>query len=641
MQLPLDYSDTEPSGVPRARTATDGGNAYQRRTTDTKLRGQYFTPDGLVSLILDALPLTGRERIVDPSCGDGSFLRGAVAALRRRFPETRGDALARHWVPRIVGFDLDPAAVSEARDSIRAAVREQLGVDLDDEAVQVRCVDSLSAQGLDPLLLAAGLSPVARDERLLVVGNPPYVEAKRLDAGSKSLLKARFPEAIEGAPDLYLYFLHACLGWLRADDHLAFVLPNKLLVNANARRLRERLLAEGTLDRLWLATQARLFGDAAVYPIVLFAHGTASGSGALMQATPCSSGTGSPGAPASARGTRRDPASSTHRSPTRRPLDCGPVLSMGSDEPAAPDLMLPASGPVRISRLTAAAAGLSIGSTLDIAPALFARSHSRAFFAPPEETVLREALERLLHAEPRLDEVLDIRWSVSFHRSGLRERYVTSERPDSPHARRFLGGAAFAGNGEVRRYRLGWAGTWIDYDETRLHSDGNVVPPLALFERPKVVICQNGRTLRATFDEEGFVLKDTFLCGDPRDVDHPLRRRPRALVGLLCSRAVHFFFSHVFYGGHVGGGYLHFLRSFLIDVPLGTWTDAGAERVEAQVRLLEQGPNCSAEAEIDAGINAALDLSPQEASALAAWCDADPNWQARERIRSSNVSSTD
>ena len=39
-----------------------------------------------------------------------------------------------------------------------------------------------------------------------------------------------------GAPDLYLYFVHVCLGWLRGGDTLAFVLPNKLLVNTNAGR---------------------------------------------------------------------------------------------------------------------------------------------------------------------------------------------------------------------------------------------------------------------------------------------------------------------------------------------------------------------------------------------------------------------
>src|SRR5262249_60443774 len=100
--------------------------------------------------------------------------------------------------------------------------------------------------------------------------------------------------------------------------------------------------------------------------------------------------------------------------------------------------------------------------------------------------------------------------------------------------------------------------------------------------------CQNGRTLRAAYDGQGYVLKDTFLCGLVPELDHPLCRNPRALVGLLCSRASHFFYSHVFYGGHVNGGYLHFLRSFLVDIPVGTWSDDVAEEVAALVRQCER-----------------------------------------------------
>src|SRR5207302_9692581 len=134
------------------------------------------------------------------------------------------------------------------------------------------------------------------------------------------------------------------------------------------------------------------------------------------------------------------------------------------------------------------------------------------------------------------------------------------------------------------------AGWWIRYDEAELKARKNSLPDVSLFEQPKVVICQNGRTLRAAFDNQGLVLKDTFLCGSIPELDHPLCRYPRALVGLLCSRAVHFFYSHVFYGGHVNGGYLHFLRSFLVDLPLGTWTDETAAAVATLVSQLTAVP---------------------------------------------------
>src|SRR5262245_38204810 len=91
-------------------------NQYQAFTSDSKLRGQYYTPEELVAMMLDALPLTRDHLIIDPSCGDGSFLGGAVAAIARRFRGEDPAALARYWSRRILGFEINPGAVAAARD---------------------------------------------------------------------------------------------------------------------------------------------------------------------------------------------------------------------------------------------------------------------------------------------------------------------------------------------------------------------------------------------------------------------------------------------------------------------------------------------------------------------------------------------
>jgi Eco57I restriction-modification methylase/restriction endonuclease TaqI-like protein/N-6 DNA methylase len=550
-------------------------NYYQALTSPGKLRGRYYTPDALVAMMLDAARLAPGDLVLDPACGDGSFLRGAVAALARRFPDADRQTLAEAWAGRLVGFDVDPGAVAEAREGLQAAFREHLGVDLPAACLRLRQADVLHAADLGSLLQVAGIPCLRQDERLVVVGNPPYVEAKRLARETTGRLKARYPAAVAGAPDLYLYFLHVCLGWLRADDLLAFVLPNKLLVNSNAQRLRERLLEEGRLRALWFATQAAIFADAAVYPIVLFASGV--------------------------------------RTATRERVEIA-----------------------RIARGAGGAIARSAPVSGD--PAWYGQTAARALFPLPETPALREALAHMLasNAALRLGDLLDIRWTVSFHHAGLRERYVIRERPDDPDARPFLGGGPFAGNGEVTRYRLAWVGWWIRYAAAELQGLKNPLPDPRLFERPKVVICQNGRTLRAAYDEAGYALKDTFLCGLLREGDHPLCRHPRAIVGLLCSRAVHFFYSHVFYGGHVNGGYLHFLRSFLIDIPVGSWTEASAEEAAVLVRQRETAPEADwglLEERIEALVSTALGLSEKEQAAIAAWAAKEANWQARERVR--------
>jgi hypothetical protein len=551
-------------------------NYYQGLTSAGKLRGQYYTPDELVALMLDGLHLTPQHRLVDPACGDGRFLRGAVAAIARRFRGADPRALAKHWSSRIIGLDIDPVAVTAARLQLRDAFVQHMAVELPLDGLNVFPADIFQCLPLPRLLHRLKVSPLHADERLIVIGNPPYVEAKRLSREAKATLRERFPEAVLGAPDLYLYFLHVCLGWLRPMDTLAFVLPNKLLVNANAQALRERLLDERRLRGLWLATQADLFPEAAVYPVVLFAGGARTGLAESVETA-------------------------------------------------------------RVTRKTAGE--LLLGEPITVDSDCYRRTSARAFFPPPETQPLRDALERLLsHPDSdRLGSVLNIRWTVSFHRSGLREEFVLPRRPDDPSARRFIGGGPFAGNGEVTRYRLQWAGWWIRYDEAELKARKNPLPDAGLFEPPKIVICQNGRTLRAAYDDQAFVLKDTLLCGSVPGDDHPLCRYPRAIVGLLCSRAVHFFYSHVFYGGHVNGGYLHFLRSFLVDIPVGTWSDANVRSVAELVGRREDATGSeeceTLEAEIEELVAMALGLSAEQQSAIAEWAAGDANWQARERVR--------
>lgn len=545
-------------------------NSYQRKTSESKRHGEYYTPADFVRLILDRLAVSPDDRLVDPACGDGRFLCGTVQAVARNTIAGEKPAVAMRLARQLAGFDISEAAVEQARANLRQAFLDGFGVAPDIGGV--RCVDALRHPSLPSLLRELGLPALDATERLLVVGNPPYVEAKRLDRATKAELHARYPGALSGAPDLYLYFLHVCLGWLQASDRLAFVLPNKVLVNANARRLRERLLDEGLLSELWLATRAQLFPGAAVYPVVLQARGSRDGSA------------------------------------------------------------------VGITHVARQGAALTMAAAAPIPRETFRRTEARAFFALPAEAPLRALLLRLLAVprRQRLAAACDVRWAVSFHRAGLRERFVTRERPASAHARPFLGGGAYAGNGDVARYRLRWSGWWIDYDEARLKTEGNPAPPLALFTRPKIVICQHGRTLRAAWDDDGHVCKDTFLCGLPAGGEAPLARHPRALVGILNSALAHFFYAHVFHGGHVGGGYLHFLGAFLDDLPVGTWDDEAAAALAELVRQREIAPDetvCAAlETAIERLVDGVFGVRDEEAALLEAWARGDANWRARDRI---------
>ena len=100
---------------------------------------------------------------------------------------------------------------------------------------------------------------------------------------------------------------------------------------------------------------------------------------------------------------------------------------------------------------------------------------------------------------------------------------------------------------------------------------------------------------------------------------------------------MHFCYSHLFYGGHVNGGYLHFLKAYLVDIPLGDWCTEAASEVARLVRQREQATvpteQCQLEQEIDRYVGLAFGVSPTEAELLQRWIAEDDNWQFRDRIR--------
>ena len=548
-------------------------NVYQDNTTESKLRGQYYTPADFVQLILAELKISLNDRFIDPSCGDGSFLCGVIECIATSVVEEDKPVVANILLHHLIGFDSDRNAIDNARTNLQQAFRNSFGVEFALECFHVFCVDALQYLSLKRLFEDLGIDELSETERLVVIGNPPYVEAKRLNSTVKECLKNLYPDAICGAPDLYIYFVYVCLSWLRTFDRLAFILPNKMMVNSNAQRIRYHIVTQGKLMGIWFATQANIFTDAAVYPVVIFACGKNADN----------------------------------------------VISMKQVERVDD----------RLSSLTMDTISCDI----------FKHTKVYALFPLPKKQTLSNLLERLLiqYDKQRLSDVCDIRWCISFHRSGLRNKFVAQEMPHSEYAYKFIGGGAFSGNGEVARYSIQWFGWWIDYDEDRLRKEGNALPKLSLFSQPKIAICQNGRTIRAAFDDHGYIFKDTFLCGIPRYNDSPLSHYPRAIVGILNSKVAHFFYSHVFYGGHVNGGYLHFLNTFLIDIPMGDWTSDTAMQIELLVRRREFAEREEEQLEIEMSIEhivrRTFGLSPSEEELLESWIKNDENWQMKDRIR--------
>ncbi|HEV2708056.1 MAG TPA: N-6 DNA methylase [Pyrinomonadaceae bacterium] len=112
--------------------------------------GEYYTPDWLAEHVLNELEYVGDpdKRLLDPSCGSGTFLVMAINRIRAWYEQNRERVtydegeLCRKILSNVIGFDLNPLAVMAARTNYLIAVRDLLG-HVDKVEIPVYLCDSI------------------------------------------------------------------------------------------------------------------------------------------------------------------------------------------------------------------------------------------------------------------------------------------------------------------------------------------------------------------------------------------------------------------------------------------------------------------------------------------------------------------
>ena len=214
--------------------------------------------------------------MLDPACGDGSFVMAVLEHLGRGASDRL--SLVRECV---FGVDADPVAVDSLRERVAAWIG--CGSASDEEKKRVLATNFLYGDALlgpdwaDSETEFAGQSPwdsraihwsaafphVAADGGFdLVIGNPPYrreLNAKiDFDRIAASPLGQRWRRA---RMDLWHYFLHRGLDLLKPGGTLCYIVNSYWTGSTAARPLVERLASETTMDEVILFGASKLFRD--------------------------------------------------------------------------------------------------------------------------------------------------------------------------------------------------------------------------------------------------------------------------------------------------------------------------------------------------------------------------------------------
>lgn len=215
--------------------------------------GEYYTPDWLAEHVLDRLGYEGQMdlRLLDPSCGSGTFLVQAIGRLRRRCHQEGivGPEALSVILGSLVGIDLNPLAVLAARVNYLLAVAD-LTPDYDGPIdLPVHLGDSILSPDDNRDLFSvpepnADL-PAGRFD--VIVGNPPWIGWESLPEDYRRQLKplwiryGLFPHrgmsAIlgQGKKDLSMLMSYAATDrWLKPGGKLGFVITQSVFKTAGA-----------------------------------------------------------------------------------------------------------------------------------------------------------------------------------------------------------------------------------------------------------------------------------------------------------------------------------------------------------------------------------------------------------------------
>lgn len=238
--------------------------------------GVVFTKDWVVDFVLNVAGYTtDRDLIsgcvVEPSCGDGAFLRH-VASRLCECAMAAGELSVERLASCVKAYDIDNASVLASRATVEQVL----------ESFGMSATDSKKLAGMwvlqDDFLLSE--VPSAR----WVVGNPPYVRSSLIPREQRMAYGRVLPCVTMGS-DLYVGFFEKGLEALEEDGALCFICADRWLQNRYGSRLRAFVSKGYSLD-----VHIRMHGvdafeeDVSAYPAISLIR---RGSGRPMRYMEC------------------------------------------------------------------------------------------------------------------------------------------------------------------------------------------------------------------------------------------------------------------------------------------------------------------------------------------------------------------
>ena len=214
---------------------------------DEKMRGGYYTSPKLANWLCDWAIRTSRDKILEPSCGDGVFLLAAIERL-----SSMGRDFVTSHEGELIGIELIPREAEKAQQRLCC----QLG---ENHSVSVHTGDFFE-----------WWEQSRGDEFDAVIGNPPFIRFHSIpeDRRIRALdIMTQLGLKRNRLTNIWVPFVVAASMSLRRGGRLALVLPAELLQVSYANQLRSFLV--NRFSKIDIITCNELFFRGAEQEVVL------------------------------------------------------------------------------------------------------------------------------------------------------------------------------------------------------------------------------------------------------------------------------------------------------------------------------------------------------------------------------------
>ncbi len=227
--------------------------------TKHKTLGQVYTPDWVVIEILNLVDYYGdnilAKKILEPSCGDGAFLKEIVKRYIKQGCENKLSIkkIVYGLENYIHGIELDKVEYDKCIDNLNKITNELLGLD------NIKW----NIHNKNTLHLYNNL----KKEFDYIVGNPPYIRVHNLDVDTRKFIKEKFSYS-EGTIDIYLCFFEMAFFMIKPDGKIGYITPNSYLHNKSYNKFRDFLKRNKAIHTLTDFKANKIFKGYSTYTAI-------------------------------------------------------------------------------------------------------------------------------------------------------------------------------------------------------------------------------------------------------------------------------------------------------------------------------------------------------------------------------------